>query len=170
MEGRRRTTPDLSALNRPLAWQEDTEASQLDPARDPKRIVPVLGFGWQFVPIVGVELGRTWRSEQAIAAIEKTNKVYRAYFGGTVALDFTRYMTLSIREIAYIRGEVETDRTRNYLLTKLEIPLSGFSTSTAQAVFFSYERGGQPPFSTPDVNALKLGYRLLWNGWWQQLR
>ena len=81
----------FSAFNRPLAWQEDTEASQLDPTRDPKRIVRTLGVGWQIVPIVGAELSRTWRNELAIAAIEKTDKVYRAYCGGTVAVDLTRY-------------------------------------------------------------------------------
>ena len=160
----------FSPLNRPLAWQEDTEASQLDPTRDPKRIVPALGVGWQIVPIVGGEVGHTWKNELQIAAIEKTDKVYRAYLGGTAAVDLTRYLTLSLREILFVRGESDSDRTHNYLLAKAEVPLAGFSTTTAQSVFFSYQRGGQPPFSTPDVNALKLGYRLMWNGWAQQLR
>jgi hypothetical protein len=39
-----------------------------------------------------------------------------------------------------------------------------------QSVFFSYERGGQPPFSTPDTNALKLGYRIQWDGWFSKRR
>jgi hypothetical protein len=160
----------FSAWNHPLAWQEETEASVLDPTREPKRFVPATGVGWQIVPIVGVELGHTWRDDLTVAAIEKTTKVYRAYFGTNVAIDVTRYLTVSVRELVYLRGEVDTDQARNYLLVKAELPLPGFSTNTAQAVFFSYERGGQPPFSTPDVNALKLGYRLLWNGWAQQLR
>jgi hypothetical protein len=160
----------FSRLNRPLAWQEDTEASQLDPSREPKRIPKTLGLGWQVVPIVGGELGRTYKDELSIAAIEKTKNVYRAYFGGAVVFDLTRYASITVRDFLYIRGESEVDRTHNYLLFKAEMPIAGFSTNTAQAIFFSYERGGQPPFSTPDVNALKLGYRLLWNGWAQQFR
>ena len=160
----------FSMLNRPLAWQEETEASQLDPTREPKRIPNALGLGWQVIPIVGGELGHTWRDELPIAAVEKTNGVYRAYFGGTVALDLTRYATLSFRDILYIRGESDTDRAHNYFLAKAEMPINGFSATVAQAIFFSFERGGQPPFSTPDANALKLGYRLLWNGWAQQFR
>ena len=160
----------FSPLNRPLAWQEDTEASQLDPTRDPKRFVPAVGVGWQVVPLIGGEVGYTWKDEFQSAAIEKTEKVYRLYFGGTAALDLTRYVTLSLREMLFVRGESDTDRTHNYILAKVEVPLVGFSSTTSQAVFFSYERGGQPPFSTPDVNALKLGYRLLWNGWAQRLR
>jgi hypothetical protein len=160
----------FSSLNRALAWQEDTEASQLDPSREPKRIPKPFGLGWQVVPIVGAELGRTWRNELPSAAIEKRPRIYRAYFGGTVVLDLTRYVTLSFREILYVRGESDSDRTHNYFLGKAEMPIAGFSTTTAQAIFFSYERGGQPPFSTPDANALKLGYRLLWNGWAQQFR
>jgi hypothetical protein len=160
----------FAPLNRPLAWQEDTEDSQLDPTRDPKRITPALGVGWQIVPLVGGEIGHTWKNELQVAAIEKTKKVYRAYFGGTAAVDLTRYVTLSLREILYVRGESDSDRLHNYLLAKAEVPLAGLSATTAQAVFFSYERGGQPPFSTPDANALKLGYRLLWNGWAQQFR
>ena len=160
----------FSSWNRPLAWREDTEASQLDPTREPKRIPTTLGVGWQLVPILGAELGRTWKNALPIAAIEKSETVYRAYIGGTLAVDLTRHVTLSVRDILYVRGESESDRTHNLLLAKAEMPLAGFSSSTAQAVFFSYERGGQPPFSTPDANALKLGYRLLWNGWAQQLR
>jgi hypothetical protein len=39
-----------------------------------------------------------------------------------------------------------------------------------QSVFASYERGAEPPFATPGVNSVLLGYRLQWAGWQGQLR
>lgn len=65
----------------------------------------------------------------------------------------------------YVRGEDRSDRLHNYLLATASVPLPAFNVYMAQSVFFSYERGGQPPFSTPDTNALKLGYRIQWDGW-----
>lgn len=35
---------------------------------------------------------------------------------------------------------------------------------------FPYEGGGQPPFSTPDTSAVKLGYRIQWDGWFGRPR
>jgi hypothetical protein len=164
--------PVFSSLNHPLRWREQTEASQLDPDpdRDVKHIPAVSGFGGRVLPLVGVDIGRTWRNHQRLTAIERSEFVRRLYFGGTITLDVTRYLALSGQDILYVRGEDKADRLHNYLLASASVPLPAFSVGMAQSVFFSYERGGQPPFSTPDTNALKLGYRIQWNGWFGKLR
>jgi len=88
--------------------------------------------------------------------------------GGTISVDITRYMALSGTDILYVRGEIDNHRT-NYLLAKVELPLPAFTASTAHSIFFSYGRGSQPPF-TSDTNALKLGYRIQWDGWFDRWR
>ena len=164
--------PVFSAINHPLRWGERTEASQLDPDpdREPKHIPATSHLGWQVLPVFGVELGRTWRNHQRLAAVEPTETVRRFYFGGTINLDITKYLALSGQDILYVRGEDPSDRLHNYLLASASVPLPAFNVNMAQSVFFSYERGGQPPFSTPDTNALKLGYRIQWDGWFSKRR
>ena len=58
---------------------------------------------------------------------------------------------------------------QNYLLVSVQAPLHAFSNGSAQSLFFSYERGSQPPFAS-DTNALKLGYRIQWDGWFGKYR
>jgi hypothetical protein len=164
--------PVFSLLNRPLRWQEKTQASQLDPDpdREPKHIAVTRGFGEQVLPVMGFEVGHTWRNHNPVAAGGESSTVRRFYFGGTVTLDLTSYLTLSAQDLLYVRGEDPADRLHNYLLAAASVPLPAFTNSMAQSVFFSYERGGQPPFSTPDTNALKLGYRVQWDGWFGKRR
>ena len=164
--------PVLSPLNHPLRWAEQTEAPVLDPdpTREPKHIPANIGFGWQVLPVLGGEVGRTWRNHDQMAALEDRETVRRFYFGGPISLDLTRYVAVSAQDLLYVRGEAPDDRLHNYFLATANIPLPSFNAASAHSVFFSYERGGQPPFSTPDTNALKLGYRLQWDGWFSRWR
>ena len=69
-----------------------------------------------------------------------------------------------------MRGESDDDRFHNYFKASFEVALPAFSDESAHSVFFGYEKGNKPPFATPDVNALKLGYRVQWDGWFQRWR
>ena len=164
--------PVFSALNRPLRFRRKTPGRVLDtdPERAPKDIPVTIGFGGQFLPLVGFEAGKTWRNKRTSAAVEKTTFVRRFYFGGTLNLDLTAYVKVSIKDILYIRGESEGDRLHSYFLGTVQVPLPSFTRNSAGSAFFSFERGGQPPFATPDVNAVKLGYRVQWDGWFGQRR
>ena len=77
-----------------------------------------------------------------------------------MALNLTPHVTLSLSDIFYVRGEAPAHRGRNYFNGTVEAPLGNLIRNTAQSVFFSWERGTQPPFATPAVNALKFGYRV----------
>lgn len=163
--------PVFGVLTRPLAWQEKVESNNVDPnpQREWKRIL-VNGVGWQLLPKLGVEAGRTVKNNRPELAIEKSESVYRLFLGGAIGLDLSRFVSLSFEDTLYLRGEVDDNQARNYLKAKAEMPLMGFTTTMAQSIFLSYERGGLPPFSTPDVDALKLGYRVQWDGWFGQVR
>jgi hypothetical protein len=163
--------PVFSALNRPLRFRRKIVTSVLDPDpnRDPTIVPTIIGFGWQFLPLAGVEMGKTWRNKSPFAKIEQTEFVRRFYFGATLNLDLTSFVRISAKDILYIRGEAKEDRRHNYFLVTIEMPLPSFGV-TANSGFLSFERGGQPPFATPDVNAFKVGYRLQWDGWFGQRR
>jgi hypothetical protein len=164
--------PVFSKLNRPLRWRQDAQRSIIDqnPERELKIIPKTSGFGGQFLPLIGVEIGKTWRNKSSFAAIEKTTFIRRFYFGTTLKLDMTSYVRVSATDILYVRGEAKDDRLHNYFLGTVEVPFPSFSLNVANSAFFSFERGGQPPFATPDVNALKFGYRIQWDGWFGKTR
>jgi hypothetical protein len=166
--------PVFSALNRPLRFRSNPSLPRIldpDPDRAEKEIPVTKGFGWQVLPLVGVEAGKTYRNKNTFAAVEKTNFVRRVYFGATINLDLTSYVKLSIKDILYVRGEAwDEDPLHNYFKSTIEVPFPSFARNSANSAFFSFERGGQPPFSTPDANAVKVGYRIQWDGWFGQRR
>ena len=164
--------PVFSALNRPLSFRSKNFDPKLDP--DPNRAqddIPVrIGFGLQVLPAVGFEAGKTWRNKNALAAISPTTFVRRFYFGGTINLDLTSYVQVSVKDLFYVRGETPADRGHNYFLGSLTVPFPSFTRNSSSSAFFSFERGGQPPFATPDVNSVKLGYRVQWDNWFGKRR
>ena len=118
-------------------------------------------FGYQIVPIVGVELGRTYRVKDPKEFEGISRNVGRFYFGGTMTFDLTKYVQLSLEDLFYIRGENKKDRTENYFTGSIEAPLDRIgSLWAAHALFLSFERGEQAPFTSPSVNILKFGYRI----------
>jgi len=164
--------PVFSALDRPLRFRRNSAERELDqdPDRAPKDFPTIVGFGIEFLPLVGFEMGKTWRNKSPFAAIEQTEFVRRLYFGGTLNLDLTAYVRLSLKDILYVRGETSEDRLRNYFLGSIEVPLPSFTRNASSNAFFSFERGAQPPFASPGVNALKIGYRVQWDGWFGKRR
>lgn len=71
--------------------------------------------------------------------------------------------TISLTDTFYFRFEAwETDPRDNYFKGSIDFRLGkvGDNARLAHSIYFSYERGQQPPFSDPGVNALKLGYRI----------
>ncbi|MBV9925675.1 MAG: hypothetical protein JOZ96_11710 [Acidobacteria bacterium] len=165
--------PVISALNRPLRFRRKSVNPILDkdPERAPRDVPTTIGFGGQVLPLIGVEAGKTWRNKHTFAAIEKTTFVRRFYFGGTINLDLTAYVKVSVKDVLYVRGEAQDDDPlHNYFKGTIEVPFPAITRRSASSAFFSFERGGEPPFATPDVNAVKIGYRVQWDGWFGQRR
>ena len=164
--------PVFSALNHPLRFRTKSIDPKLDP--DPNHDtndVPVrIGFGQQVLPLVGVEMGKTYRNKHPFAAIEQTNFVRRFYFGTTINLDFTSYVQVSVKDILYVRGEAPEDRLHNYFLGTISAPFPSFNRSIGSTAYFAFERGGQPPFAKADVNTFKVGYRIQWDNWFGKRR
>ena len=152
--------PILDKLTDPLEFSNELHDVMLDPDGG-KKVVPVGNFGYQFEPFVGVEVGRTYRERRDVFEGEEVSRnVRRLYFGTNIVFNLTRYADLKLTDIFYLRGEAPDDRARNYFNGSLEAPLGNIGQRTAHSVFFSFERGDQPPFASPSVNVLKLGYRI----------
>ena len=118
-------------------------------------------FGREIVPIVGIELGRTYRVRDPKEFEGTSRNVRRFYFGGAMTFDLTKYLQLSLKDLFYVRGENPKDRTENYFISTVEAPLGRIgSLRAAHALFLSFERGEQPPFTNPSVNVFKFGYRI----------
>jgi hypothetical protein len=120
-------------------------------------------FGLEIIPIVGIELGRTYRVRDPKEFEDVSRNLRRFYFGADMAFDFTKFVRLELSDRYYVNGEDPDNRTRNYFLGSLELPLAKIDTSRVRAhhaLFLSFERGDQPPFANPGVNVLKFGYRI----------
>ena len=117
-------------------------------------------FGYAFKPKSGVEIGRTYhRSNPAKVIPLSSNAVRRLYFGGELSFDITEHLNLSIVDTYYLRFESEQDRYKNYFKGQVSAPIARTRT-TAHSLFLVFERGNLPPFNTPSVNAVRVGYRV----------
>jgi hypothetical protein len=128
--------------------------------KPPFKLVPVR-YGYEFRPLVGFEIGRTYYRHRPAEGLKPSDTVRRLYFGLDMTIYPTPNISLSAVERFYIRGEKPDDRYHNYFLSEIDYRLGRFASGrAAQSVFFSWEKGGQPPFDDPDVNVLKIGYRI----------
>lgn len=153
--------PVFEWLNRPLRLRRKSEPSVLVPDSPPKEIPDGGFFGYQVEPFAGFEAGRVYRrGRSALRGEEPGEVVRRLLFGTDMLFSFGRRLSLRLTDTFYVRGGAAGDRARNYFNGVVEVPLGNFSRNAAQSIFFSFERGDQPPFSTPSVNALKFGYRI----------
>lgn len=117
-------------------------------------------YGYTFLPKIGFEVGRTYHRRNPAAALNASPNVRRFYFGLDASLDITPFLTVSVSDTAYVRGETPSHRWRNYFKGGIEAPMGRLFGSAVHSLFFSFEKGDQPPFATPAVNAVKVGYRV----------
>ena len=153
--------PIFSKWNKPLENRHVTPEppSRLVPENGPK-FIRTGSFGYQIQPTVGFELGGVYRSRRSAFNNEDSSRdLRRVFFGLDSLFNITRFANLKFTDTFYIRGESSTARYRNYFKGELSVPIL-LSPRTAQSVFLSFERGNQPPFVTPSVNAIKIGYRI----------
>lgn len=162
IKGELEIRPIFDKLNRPLIKSPSTFIpSVILPDGSPREVTNPRVFGYQIQPFFGVEAGRMYRNRRPVLKGEElSNTVRRFYFGADMAFDLTARLKLSFTDMLYVRGESPDDRLHNYFNGKIEVPLGNLSRRVGQSIFFSFERGNQPPFATPNVNSLKLGYRI----------
>jgi len=173
MTGKFEFVPHFAPLDHPLAWRAaGVEAHQLDPDPDrgPKIIGVTNGFGYSVIPSVSFEAGGRYRDKSTLAPFDTADYVARLAVGGTAKFDFTSYVSVSLQEALYIRGESSSDRTHNYFKSSIEAPLQPLLSKSAATLFLSFERGSLPPFSTPDVNSVTVGIRVQATGWFGEIR
>jgi hypothetical protein len=148
---------NLQALTQPAVITDENNS------KNPIKIFQRNEGGYEFVPVVGFELGRTWARRNPAAAIEPSDTVKRLYVGMDITLNPFSRTTLSLTDTFYFRFEArKTDPRDNYFKGSIDFRLGKFGDNNrlAHSVYFSFERGQQPPFSDSGVNALKLGYRI----------
>ena len=140
--------------------------------KPPAKIIPG-NTGYEIRPLMGFEVGQAYHRDRPAQAIKPSDAVRRLYVGMNIILNPMRFLTLTASNTFYFRYESKTDRHHNYFKGGIEFPLTGPVVDfdhPAQTLFLQYENGGQPPFATPNVNTLKLGYRLQWDRWFWSLR
>lgn len=149
-------------LNKPLEKKTHSYQSILIKTQEPKE-VPYGWFGYRIQPFIKVELGHVYHAERnAFDGEELSPNIRRLAFGMDIALNLTSHAKLSLWNTLYVRGEDRRDRLRNHFKTELQAPIF-VSGTTSQCLFFSFEKGDEPPFATPTVNAFKIGYRITSN-------
>ncbi len=154
--------PVIGALNHPFDPSNTRyRPRELCPdCKPPYKLLPIR-YGFEFVPVIGVEIGKTYWRHRPAEALKPSDTVRRLYFGMDITLNPTPRWTLSASEIFYLRYESKTDRQHNYFLAESSYRFGSFHAGQgSHSLFSSWERGGQPPFDDPDVNVLKFGYRL----------
>lgn len=163
--------PNFGLLVQPIESHVSAFPHQLDddPNRGVKLIPGVKGYAIR--PIVGFEVGRTYFRRNPAAAVTPSETVRRLYFGAEIGLDLTERLNLKLTDTMYVRGESKSDRLHNYFSGEINFLVIGRRWSnTGSSVFLSFERGGQPPFATPDVNVFKIGYRIQSRNWFDSFR
>lgn len=116
----------------------------------------------ELVPF-GVELGhRQVRRDPLFLA---DDFIRRFRFASKLELSLPPYFQFSIENRSWWRGEVEQGRFKNHFKTELTVFPAKLSRNSSAGVFFSYERGALPPFTTQRISAFKLGFRVRRKNW-----
>ncbi len=152
--------PIFGRLNHPLYlnWKNETG----------RRVAGDLGY--EIIPRFGGSIGRTYARRDPAEVIKVSPTVRRFFTGLDLTFNLTRYLTLSASDTFWLRGEAADDRFHNYFKGGIEVPLGRPFENSVHSFFMTFERGNQPPFATPDVNVLKMGYRIRSDGWFNRDR
>ncbi len=121
-------------------------------------------FGWEIIPEIGFQFGKTYSRRNPAGAIEATDLVKRIYGGIEMNFDVTSRFTLSLKNTLYGRYELDSDRLKNHFKGEIYTRLGNPWRNTTNGFFFSFEKGDAPPF-TGTVNVFRFGYRIQSNSW-----
>jgi hypothetical protein len=152
--------PVLGKLNHPLYKNWKFEGDLRVPA----------DFGYEIRPRFGATLGRTYARRDPAEAITVSPTARRFHVGLDMIFNLTRYVTLSVSDTFWLRGEADDDRFHNHFKGGVEAPLGRPFKNSVHSMFLSFERGNEPPFATRDVNVFKIGYRVRSDGWFGYFR
>jgi hypothetical protein len=160
---------DVSAEYQPIfaAWNHPLDANWIlvnDPLTD-KPVFKYSNFGWEIKPRFGFEIGKTYHRHNPAEAIKPSDTVRRFFTSLDITLNLTSHFELTATDTFYVRGEFAQNRLKNYFKAEVLAPIGNPFRETIQGVFVTFENGSQPPFNTPLVNALKVGYRIRSQGW-----
>lgn len=136
-----------------------------------QRLDPDAWFGWQITPSAGFDVGRTYERRNPAAAVIISDAVRRFSNALEIKLNFTKYVTVEVEDDYYVRGEAaDVDLFHNHFKAEVDLPLARPLINSGQSLAISFERGNQPPFATPDVNAFKVSYKFSSTRWFGQVR
>ncbi len=143
---------------------------KLNPGRleRPQILGRKFGYLIELTP-VAVEVGRA-DFRRKVPYVDVTDTFLRRYyFGGNIKFFFFKKTTLTLEDMFHIRGESDTNRTKNYFKGVLEsgFGLPSLASPLSQTIYLKFERGNQPPFATPDVNSFQIGLRFRWSEWFK---
>lgn len=116
----------------------------------------------EFIPI-GIELGhRQVRRDPLFLADDFAR---RLRFGAKFELLKAPYFEFSIEDRIWWRGEFPDHKFKNFFTTTFTYLPIGANTNSSAGIFFSYERGSLPPFTTQRASTLKMGFRIRRRTW-----
>jgi hypothetical protein len=144
-------------LYQPLKWREKDDEKAW--------------FGWTVTPTIEFEVGKTYKRRNPAPAVKPSDTVRRFGNGLDLRFDFTKYVVVIISDKYFVRSEaVDTDLFHNHFKAELQLPVAKPFRNSGQSLTISFERGNVPPFATPDVNAVKIGYQFSSTRWFGQSR
>lgn len=152
--------PVLGSLNHPLYSNWKFEGS--------RRVAG--DFGYEIKPRFGFSLGRTYARRNPAEALKVSPTIRRFFTGLDMTFNLSRYLSLSLSDTFWVRGEADDDRFHNHFKGVIEAPLGRPFENSVHSFFLTFERGNEPPFATPDVNVVKMGYRIRSDGWFRRPR
>jgi len=157
--------PIFSALNHPLVSKQAAQSQVIFDENNENTTNTVISFdsgGYEFIPFVGGELGRTWARRNPAPAVQPSDAVKRLYGGLDIILTPVARTTLTVSDTFYYNFGKVTKRRANYFIGSIDFLLGKFANSNqaSHSIFVSFEKGQQPPFDNSGVNVIKLGYRI----------
>ena len=152
--------PLLGIWNRP---RETRWKSVADPVT--KTAVALYPVGWKIDPKFGMEIGNTYKRRHPAEAMKPSDFVRRGYGGLDITLEITDFLSFTLSDTAYIRGEIAATHLVNYIKLEADFPVGSPLRETSQSFFVTYERGSLPPLDKLNAKALRLGYRIRSENW-----